>query len=188
MAVTHWVPRSFQQERVGSAGFSRVLAQGPCRKPRFIWETWIYDPSAQHPNRTALQGRNPLGTRRQTLPSLLRSSSPTSGSGKRGKECRTAARPRQFQGHPRKRTRPAILGVEGQPEVSKLRGALPGTPDQGQNGAADWLRQRLPGVEDAGQVGVGGHCTGFCSAWWSPFLQVVVGTGGCGKRFESPWG
>src|SRR5262249_225035 len=40
VAVTHWVPHSFRQERGRNAGFSRVLAQMPCRKPRFIWEMW----------------------------------------------------------------------------------------------------------------------------------------------------
>src|SRR5262249_9512258 len=40
LAVTHWVPLSFWQERGRNAGFSRVLAQIPCRKPRFIWEMW----------------------------------------------------------------------------------------------------------------------------------------------------
>src|SRR5262249_33429946 len=40
LAVTHWVPRSFRQERPRNAGFSRVFAQMSCRKPRFIWEMW----------------------------------------------------------------------------------------------------------------------------------------------------
>src|SRR5262249_58743745 len=37
-AVTHWVPRSFRQEVVGNAGFSREKAQTPCRNDRVIWE------------------------------------------------------------------------------------------------------------------------------------------------------
>src|SRR5262249_27164047 len=43
-AVTHWVPRSFRQEVVGNAGFSREKAQTPCRNDRVIWE--IRDKSA----------------------------------------------------------------------------------------------------------------------------------------------
>jgi hypothetical protein len=38
VAVTHWVPRSFQQEVVGNAGFSGENAQTPCRNDRAIWE------------------------------------------------------------------------------------------------------------------------------------------------------
>src|SRR5262249_31204755 len=45
LAVTHWVPRSFRQERVGNAGFSRVLAQTSCRKSRSIWEMWVHNRS-----------------------------------------------------------------------------------------------------------------------------------------------
>jgi hypothetical protein len=41
LAVTHWVPLAFRQERVRNAGFSRVLAQMSYRKPRFIWEMWV---------------------------------------------------------------------------------------------------------------------------------------------------
>src|SRR6516225_5469589 len=40
VAVTHRVPLSFGQEVIGNVGFSRVLAQMSCRKPRFIWEMW----------------------------------------------------------------------------------------------------------------------------------------------------
>src|SRR5262249_17824159 len=36
LAVTHWVPRSFQQEIVGNAGFSKEKAQTPCRNGRTI--------------------------------------------------------------------------------------------------------------------------------------------------------
>jgi hypothetical protein len=46
-----------------------------------------------HLNRTARQGRNPQGTRRQTLASLLQSASPPAGPGNRGPEGRTAAPP-----------------------------------------------------------------------------------------------
>jgi hypothetical protein len=38
VAVTHWVPRSFRQEVVGNARFSREKAQTPCRNDRVIWE------------------------------------------------------------------------------------------------------------------------------------------------------
>jgi predicted ester cyclase len=38
LAVTHGVPRSFRQEVVGNAGFSREKAQTPCRNGRAIWE------------------------------------------------------------------------------------------------------------------------------------------------------
>jgi hypothetical protein len=38
LAVTHWVSRSFRQESVGNAGFSREKAQTPCRNGRAIWE------------------------------------------------------------------------------------------------------------------------------------------------------
>src|SRR4051794_19745851 len=38
LAVTHGVPRSFRQEVVGNAGFSREKAQTPCRNDRAIWE------------------------------------------------------------------------------------------------------------------------------------------------------
>jgi hypothetical protein len=37
-AFTHWVPRSFQQEVVGIAGFSEEKAQTPCRNERPTWE------------------------------------------------------------------------------------------------------------------------------------------------------
>jgi hypothetical protein len=42
VAVTHWVPRSFRQEVVGNAGFSREKAQTPCRNDRAIWEIRAY--------------------------------------------------------------------------------------------------------------------------------------------------
>ena len=38
LAVTHWVPRSFRQEVVRNAGFSRENAQTPCQNDRAIWE------------------------------------------------------------------------------------------------------------------------------------------------------
>src|SRR5262249_45826798 len=38
-AVTHWVPRSFRQEVVGNAGYSREKAQTPCRTDRGVGET-----------------------------------------------------------------------------------------------------------------------------------------------------
>jgi hypothetical protein len=41
------------------------------------------EPSSQHPDWTARQGRNPPGTRRKTLASLLWSASPTARPGKR---------------------------------------------------------------------------------------------------------
>jgi hypothetical protein len=40
LAVTPGVPHPFRQVVVGNAGFSRVLAQIPCRKSRSIWEMW----------------------------------------------------------------------------------------------------------------------------------------------------
>jgi hypothetical protein len=38
VAVTHWVPLSFQQEVVGNAGFCGELAQTLCRNDLAIWE------------------------------------------------------------------------------------------------------------------------------------------------------
>jgi hypothetical protein len=42
LAVTHGVPRSFQQAVVGNAGFSKEKAQTSCRNDKAIWEIRVY--------------------------------------------------------------------------------------------------------------------------------------------------
>jgi hypothetical protein len=62
VAVTHWVPRSFQQEVVGNAGSSGAKAQTPCRNDRVIWEIWVYvnDPAGGRRNTKEYSGMRGL--------------------------------------------------------------------------------------------------------------------------------
>jgi hypothetical protein len=63
LALTHWVPRSFQQETVGNAGFSGENAQTPCRNNKAIWEIrdeWAQAGKQKQPYLFTLRDRRPF--------------------------------------------------------------------------------------------------------------------------------
>jgi hypothetical protein len=74
--------------------------------------------------------REPLRTRRKTLPSLPAVLFADVLAGETGKGVPYFHTPRQSQSHHRTRSGPAVLYVDDR--LLRLRGALPGTPDRGQ--------------------------------------------------------